>query len=147
MNKEYKFIWQHCKNPFLFKKDYGQTVLLSTDNLDEALPELPEEEISADSEDHEMVGGMIYTPLGVLPITEHTDMFKLFNFWMCHTNFNISRNVFNIVCKTQGVEAAHVFSRYRFRIAIGKAFDFKPTRIKIQDSIKKYLESRQNKTE
>ena len=35
------------------------------------------------------------TPMGIIPITEHTDANKIFNFWVGHTNFNISSNIIN----------------------------------------------------
>lgn len=148
--KQYKFAWEHCKNPFIFKKDYGQNILLSledVENVEENQLEIQKPDYTDDNEDHEMDTSIVFTPLGLMPITEHTDMFKIFDFWMCHTNFNISKNIFNIICSVPGVEAAHVFTRYRFRIAVGKVFESVPTRLKIEAAIKKYLESRINKTE
>lgn len=35
----------------------------------------------------------IMTPLGLIPYNEHTASGKLFNFWMGHTNFNISPSI------------------------------------------------------
>lgn len=62
------------------------------------------------------------TPMGVMPITDNTISTKIFNFWTGHTNFNISRNIANTIQSCEGVESLDVFTRYRFRISIGKAF-------------------------
>jgi len=60
------------------------------------------------------------TPMGIVPITEHTDPNKIFNFWVGHANFNLSPNVVNVINDVVGVETLDVFTRYRMRIGIGK---------------------------
>jgi hypothetical protein len=65
----------------------------------------------------------IATPMGIIPINENTISSKLFNFWMGHANFDISPVVANIIESTDGVETLDIFTRYRFRISVGKAFD------------------------
>jgi hypothetical protein len=65
---------------------------------------------------------VISSPLGLIPYTEHTASSKIFNFWLGHTNFNISENVKNTIESVEGVEILDVFTRYRFRIAVGKCF-------------------------
>ncbi len=65
----------------------------------------------------------IATPMGLIPYTENTASSKIFNFWVGHSNFDLSAGVVNIIEDTEGTETLDVFSRYRFRIAIGKAFD------------------------
>tara|TARA_B100001939_G_C16647814_1_gene490472 strand:- start:89 stop:547 length:459 start_codon:yes stop_codon:yes gene_type:complete len=62
------------------------------------------------------------TPMGVMPVTDNTISTKIFNFWTGHTNFNISKTVANIIQRCDGVESLDVFTRYRFRISIGKVF-------------------------
>lgn len=62
------------------------------------------------------------TPLGMIPYNEHTASGKIFNFWTGHTNFGITQEVFDIIENTDGVETFDVFTKYRFRIGIGKAF-------------------------
>ena len=66
---------------------------------------------------------LLATPLGLIPMTEWSTPSKVFNFWMGHTNFRITKNIQDIIDGTDGVETFDVFSSYRFRIAIGKAFD------------------------
>jgi hypothetical protein len=65
---------------------------------------------------------VVASPLGLIPYNEYTASGKIFNFWLGHTNFNISENIKSILEKSQGVEILDIFTRYRFRIAIGKCF-------------------------
>jgi hypothetical protein len=65
---------------------------------------------------------VISSPLGIIPYNEHSASSKIFNFWVGHTNFNLSNKVCDTIEKIEGVEILDVFTRYRFRIAIGKAF-------------------------
>jgi len=65
---------------------------------------------------------VISSPLGIIPYNEHSASSKIFNFWVGHTNFNLSKKVCDTIEKIEGVEILDVFTRYRFRIAIGKAF-------------------------
>jgi hypothetical protein len=80
------------------------------------------------------------TPMGIIPLTENTASSKIFNFWVGHTNFSITRNIALIIEEISGVEALDVFTRYRFRIAIGKAFKDSNVIQKINDKIYEYLE-------
>jgi hypothetical protein len=66
---------------------------------------------------------VIATPMGIIPMNDNTMSGKIFNFWVGHTNFNITSKIADIIEKTEGVETLDIFTRYRFRIAIGKAFE------------------------
>lgn len=66
---------------------------------------------------------VIASPLGLIPYNEHTASSKIFNFWLGHTNFNISVKIKNLIENIDGVEILDIFTRYRFRIAIGKCFE------------------------
>jgi hypothetical protein len=65
----------------------------------------------------------IATPMGLIPYTENTASSKIFNFWVGHSNFDLTSEIVDVIENTEGTETLDVFSRYRFRIAIGKAFD------------------------
>lgn len=65
---------------------------------------------------------MMVTPIGLIPFTENTAPGKIFNFWTGHSNFNITNKISNIIEATNGVETLDIFTRYRFRIGVGKAF-------------------------
>jgi hypothetical protein len=75
---------------------------------------------------------LIYTSFGVLPITEYSNPDKNFNFWVAHTNFNISKAVQDAIERVEGVESLLIFSRYRFRIGVGKLFDATQVKMDIQ---------------
>lgn len=65
---------------------------------------------------------VIATPMGIIPMNENTASGKIFNFWLGHTNFSLTKNLVNVIENTDGVETLDIFTRYRFRVAIGKAF-------------------------
>lgn len=65
---------------------------------------------------------IIITPMGILPYNEKTSCDKIFNFWVGHTNFSITKEICDILEESIGVETLDIFTRYRFRIGIGKAF-------------------------
>jgi hypothetical protein len=78
---------------------------------------------------------VIASPLGLIPYNEHTASSKIFNFWLGHTNFNISDSIKNLIEHTAGVEILDIFTRYRFRIAIGKCFNDSDTMSAINHNI------------
>lgn len=135
-------LWEHCKNPFTFKKQFHNMQLISIGEMtDEHFESKNESELEYKDTDLDRgpVSPVIYTPLGVLPLTEQTDMFQIMNFWTGHTNFNISENIFNIITDCPGVEVSHVTTRYRFRVAIGKAFHPGTVLNIIDKNVKNYI--------
>lgn len=82
----------------------------------------------------------IATPMGLIPYTENTASSKIFNFWVGHTNFSISPKIADIIESIDGVETFDLFTRYRFRIGIGKAFDSPKVMKHINDNVYTYLE-------
>jgi hypothetical protein len=82
---------------------------------------------------------VIASPLGLIPYNEYTASSKIFNFWLGHTNFNISESIKKIIEESEGVEILDIFTRYRFRIAIGKCFNDSETMKNINDDITKKL--------
>ena len=65
---------------------------------------------------------VIASPMGLIPYNEYTSSAKIFNFWVGHTNFNLSSEIVSEFEKCEGVEILDIFTRYRFRIAVGKCF-------------------------
>ena len=119
-NTEYQIIWQKWQDPF------GEDDVLN-ENFDPDLGEYTDDEdnkdiVSLDNETAKKIR-VIATPMGIIPITENTASNKIFNFWLCHTNFDITKNIALLIEELAGVETLDIFTRYRFRIAIGKAFD------------------------
>jgi hypothetical protein len=64
----------------------------------------------------------IATNMGIIPYNEYTDCSKIFNFWLGHTNFNLTKKIVDTIESIEGVETLDIFTRYRFRVAFGKAF-------------------------
>jgi hypothetical protein len=85
---------------------------------------------------------IIATPFGIIPITENTSSSKIFNFWTGHTNFSITNKISDIIEYTEGVETLSIFTRYRFRISIGKAFKDSDVMTNINNNIYYYLENK-----
>jgi hypothetical protein len=144
-NKENVIIWEKWRDPF------GEVDedISPNDGLGEFLDDNHEE----DEEDSDQLINdnsfktvakqvkVIATPMGIVPINENTASGKIFNFWTGHTNFDITKGVFNILETVDGVETLDVFTRYRFRIGIGKAFTDSYVMNNIQNSIYEYLEN------
>jgi len=82
----------------------------------------------------------ISTPMGIIPYTDNTASSKIFNFWVGHTNFDITHNISSIIENCFGVESLDIFTRYRFRIAIGKAFDESEVKSNITDTVYNFLD-------
>jgi hypothetical protein len=79
------------------------------------------------------------TPMGIIPVTENTASGKIFNFWTGHTNFNITRKIVSLIEETEGVETLDIFTRYRFRMSVGKAFDDSSVMRNINNNVYEYL--------
>ena len=120
LDKRQKSIaWEKWRDPFL---GYDENEI-DVDNVNF----LDDEEVEEESVDKiKKIGDsikVIATPMGLIPYNEYTASSKIFNFWMGHTNFAISKNIAHIIENTDGVETLDVFTRYRFRIGIGKVFE------------------------
>ena len=85
---------------------------------------------------------VIASPMGLIPYSEHTASGKIFNFWTGHTNFNLTKNLIDTLEQVDGVETLDVFTRYRFRIGIGKCFDDSLVMDDINKTLYKALESK-----
>ena len=81
--------------------------------------------------------------MGLIPYNEYTASSKIFNFWIGHTNFNLSKKIANIIEKTDGVETLDVFTRYRFRIGIGKVFEDRDVMKNIENNVKQHEQTQQ----
>ena len=112
-----KIIWEKWVDPYL------------PENVEASWPDYIEDFENAESEKnteeedvkrHPMYA--ISSPMGIIPYNEYSAPSKVFNFWVGHTNFSITNQVSKIIEETEGIEILDVFTRYRFRIAIGKSF-------------------------
>jgi hypothetical protein len=124
MQNEHNIIWQKWVDPFgrddIEEKEEFDNYLDDNNELDD------EEEQTKNFLANKMMKygvRVIATPLGIIPVNDNTSSGKIFNFWMGHTNFDITKKVAETIEKTDGVESLDVYTRYRFRISVGKAFD------------------------
>jgi hypothetical protein len=125
-----QIIWEKWRDPFGHDVDETQWT---------SYEEEEHNEVSAQSEYFQQNGKkpikVIASPMGLIPYNEHTASSKIFNFWLGHTNFNISKKIAQDIEKIDGVEILDVFTRYRFRIGVGKCFKDQNVMNDIQNSI------------
>lgn len=134
MNSEnHTIIWEKWYDPYgLDDQIFPESDLDSEyDYSDAELDGIESEQIAEAMEEIEDIRDKKYkgeikvitTPMGIIPLNDNTASNKIFNFWTGHSNFDITANILRIIEDTDGVETLDVFTRYRFRIAVGKAFD------------------------
>jgi hypothetical protein len=151
LHDTYKIVWQKWIDPF--GQDQEESISLDYENENPDLSSsvysrLDKNEETTDDEDEFLIKKrsikVIASPMGLIPYNEHTASGKIFNFWLGHTNFDITINVSKIIENTDGVEALDIFTRYRFRVAIGKCFGASETMVRIQENICRYLDEQES---
>ena len=146
--KENLIIWQKWADPFGEDDPIDQLF----DGLDASIADeysnftdIDHQEIEEHKENKDILKNrknikVMATPMGIIPVTENTASGRIFNFWTGHTNFNITKKIVSLIEETNGVETLDIFTRYRFRISVGKAFDDSSVMRHINDNIYSYLE-------
>lgn len=128
----YSIIWQKWYDPFglddnfEFEKENSEEFSNFVEDAEEiAEQEINQEKIKNYLNNHKFKGRIkvISTPMGIIPLNDNTASNKIFNFWIGHTNFDITHHIGRVIEDTEGVETLDIFTRYRFRISVGKAFD------------------------
>lgn len=79
---------------------------------------------------------LINTPWGLFSVKDNFNPLKQFVWWVGHTNFTVGHKTGKLLGKIPGIEFISVKSRYRFMIAVGKAFTFSEVRKSIEDALK-----------
>lgn len=90
-----------------------------------------------DEEKYKPTKAAAVTSFGLIPVNFHNDPMKNFNFWVGHSNFKIGKNTALKILRSSGVEILDIFSPYRFRISVGKAFNFQDVRANIESALLK----------
>jgi hypothetical protein len=145
----YKIVWQKWIDPF--GQDHEESAYLDYDNENPDMASIQsssnKEDQSIEEDNEDLIKKrsikVIASPMGLIPYNEHTASGKIFNFWLGHTNFDITAQVSKIIEDTDGVEALDIFTRYRFRIAVGKCFGSSETMVRIQENICRYLDEQE----
>jgi len=86
----------------------------------------------------------IFTPFGILPLTEHSLASTYFKFWVGHTNFKITPAFYRIISNVDGVESIDVFTPYRFRIGIATLFKDRTVMTQIRQKTIDYIKVTKN---
>ena len=143
MNQSKKIAWEKFTPSYESKK-------FDTHEVDEE--DDHEEDLEEDSEEiPEMLGFVnldqimsrrkIKTPFGYYEIDDDFSPYNMFDCWIGHTNFKITKRDFNILNKEiDGIGCLKVISPYRFFIGIEKMFSFPAVRIQIQKDLCNNLE-------
>ena len=137
-------VWQKWYDPL--GQDDLEDMQRENGLVDELEPEFYEENILDEQQESEEENNfyssptkVIMTPMGIIPYTNNTASSKIFNFWTGHTNFDITPYIGGIIEQTEGIETLDIFTRYRFRIAIGKLFDAKSVMLDVNDRVYDFL--------
>ncbi len=78
---------------------------------------------------------LLDTPWGNMIHDDDLNPYREFEFWVGHTNFDITQEVFDVLNSAPGVEALQLISRYRFIIGVGKLFAFQDVRADLQSRL------------
>ena len=128
MNEDIKIVWQKWFDP-LGEDDHEAYSDIEDTGVeyyqDDESEEIDEPESDTGTDFFRRPTKVIMTPMGIIPYNENTASNKIFNFWIGHTNFNLSLPVCTIIEQEEGVETLDIFTRYRFRIGVGKLFNAK----------------------
>jgi len=126
--KEPLIIWQKWVDPF--GEDLDETRWTDYESTSADLVDIDNDESSLKRHSVKVIA----SPMGLIPYSEHTAAGKIFNFWTGHSNFNISPSIAQAIEGVDGVETLDIFTRYRFRVGIGKCFDEAITMKEISDT-------------
>lgn len=120
---EWPGAWGTCSTDEIVQQALEGSLIDRDDYNDEELEDANEElERQQRSRQKQVKVAIMSTPMGIIPITEHTSAGRIFNFWTAHTNFRITQDIIEAIDNTDGIESFDLFTPYRWRIAIGKAF-------------------------
>jgi hypothetical protein len=143
-NHKHSLVWQKWVDPFggddLDTINIPPPSDIGDFDDDMGMSDLDESDIDHIDQPIHKTAKVIMTPLGLIPYNENTASSKIFNFWTGHTNFNLSAPIVGIIQASDGVEALDVFTRYRFRIAIGQLFDPAMVMSTITSNVYSYLQ-------
>lgn len=136
-----KIVWEKWRDPFIGYDENDVDIDHERDIIDNYIDHVNENDPEKNLNTvHNNEGiKVISTPMGLIPYNEYTASSKIFNFWTGHTNFNLSESIVNILQNTDGVETLDIFTRYRFRLGIGKVFDETSVKQQIWDNINDYF--------
>lgn len=125
-----KIVWEAWIDPY--HSNAGDFGMSSTDNQDSiSETQEPEDAWKGDTKTESLLGinfkKVVGTPYGLLSITEDTLVSSKFEFWIMHTNFDLTPQIIQKIESIPGVETLEVYTRYRVRIGFPKSGLFSTT--------------------
>lgn len=130
LNKNYTIVWEKWVDPYGTNLESVEWPGYDNENI------IEDEEEDFHKKPSINKFNALVTNMGVIPFNEYTDCTKIFNFWTGHTNFDLTKRVASLLQSIDGVETLDIFTRYRFRISFGKAFDERQVIDSINQTIK-----------
>jgi hypothetical protein len=121
--------WEHYKDPFGL--DIPRADLLENENG----IVVSDEEMVIMSKMARRAIPLINTHLGIIPYCEATSYSKRFDAYLGHANFSLDKNTIKLLDKIEGIEVVDVFSRYRLRMCVGKAFEVEEVKQAIHEAL------------
>jgi hypothetical protein len=113
MSEAHEIRWEWWKHPLGGGAEYS----------DDPKPEDGDFVFDDDGEvDVMAVRPVIPTAGGLVPLQVYGNFSANFDFWIMHTNFNLSKRVVDKLIEVPGVETCDVITRYRARIGFAKCF-------------------------
>jgi hypothetical protein len=85
--------------------------------------------------DHQKI---LSTPFGLLTLNSNTLAINNFDFWIMHTNFDLTQNIAEKIARVPGVETLEILTRYRARLGFPKSetIDEAGNNVRMFDSMK-----------
>ena len=78
---------------------------------------------------------IVSTPMGMYHFDDRMRPSKQYDCWTGHTNFDITDDIKNQIEKIPGVEVLLILTRYRFFLGIGRLFNFREVRVRIDSAV------------
>lgn len=129
---ERKMMW----SPHSYKYDVNNGIFKANEPGKSQYEELEEKDYNGgDGFMMPPLNKILDTPFGNFILDDDLNPYKEFEFWVGHTNFDITGSIEDIINTTPGVEALQLISRYRFVIGIGKLFAFADVRALLQQKL------------
>jgi len=140
MNISKKVSWEKWRDPFTDDDNHfiaPESFDVDNDNEDEdeVVKEINELLDESAIEIMQTPMKVVITQMGLVPLMEHSFPSKIFKFWTGHTNFDITPSIASKIENIPGVETLSIFTRYRFRIGIGKMFKDRDVMYKVQEAV------------
>ena len=86
---------------------------------------------------------LLMTNMGMIPfggMNNTPPIGKIFNFWTGHTSFSISGPIAAQMEGIEGVEVLDIYTRYRFRVGVGKLFRGNEVMSSVQRTVRNNVE-------